>query len=203
MPSQPLRLNCFGPFRFVGDEDENIFTSKTRTGQKRGVYLLTVPLDGKYLVYYVGETGNSFSERLLQHVRCYLDGYYRLYNPEKFAIGDKELIWGGMWKRERKDPRFISEFIESYSILTPKIAKFISQFCIFVIPLEVDKRLDKRLGERVEATIKRILLEQEGKVGEFQDRDIRYRPKRPKEQPLSVILKFSKPIMGLVEEISI
>jgi hypothetical protein len=34
--------------------DENVFTCLI--GKKKGVYLFAIPFEGKYLVYYVGET---------------------------------------------------------------------------------------------------------------------------------------------------
>ena len=86
MVTTSFKINWYGPYRFVGSEDENVFTCLM--GEKKGVYLFTIPFEGKYLVYYVGETGNSFANRLLQHVQSYLNGFYRVFDPEAF---------GGRW----------------------------------------------------------------------------------------------------------
>ena len=109
MVTDPLPVKWYGPYRFVEREEENVFTSLM--GEKKGIYLFTVPFEGKYLVYYVGETGASFAIRLLQHVQSYLDGFYRVFDPEEFARGRKVLLWGGMWKSNRREPKLICEFL--------------------------------------------------------------------------------------------
>jgi hypothetical protein len=114
-----------------------VFTNSL--GLKNGVYLLTIPFDDKYLVYYVGETGASFAQRLLQHVQCYLNGFDRVFDPAEFVEGRKVLVWGGMWKTDRRDPKLIDDFLERYSELAPKILKFIEQFRVFLAPIEADK----------------------------------------------------------------
>jgi len=60
MSQNPLLLQGYGPFCFIGEKDENVFLSPI--GRKKGVYLWTVPFGGKYLVYYVGKTDVSFAE---------------------------------------------------------------------------------------------------------------------------------------------
>jgi hypothetical protein len=61
MVTDPIKVNWFGPYSFVESEDENVFTCLM--SGKKGVYLFTIPFEGKYLVYYVGETGSSFANR--------------------------------------------------------------------------------------------------------------------------------------------
>ena len=58
MIADSLLVQFFGPYFFDGNEDENVFTN--RLSKKKGVYLLTIPFEDKFLVYYVGETGVSF-----------------------------------------------------------------------------------------------------------------------------------------------
>jgi hypothetical protein len=60
---------------------------------------------------------------------------------------------------------------------------------------------DKRIGERIESEIAKILHQQGGFIGDFQDKDIRYRPTRPNEQQVRVVMTFPKSIMGLNEEL--
>ena len=110
MSSQPLSIQWCGPYSFV--QEENLFTNTV--SQKSGVYLWTIPFEGNYLVYYVGQTGVSFAARSLQHLQNYLNGLYRVYDPDNFAKGEKLLIWGGMWKPDRKQPKFMTEFLLNY-----------------------------------------------------------------------------------------
>jgi hypothetical protein len=195
MVTDPLPVKWYGPYRFVEREEENVFTSLM--GEKKGIYLFTVPFEGKYLVYYVGETGASFAIRLLQHVQSYLDGFYRVFDPEEFARGRKVLLWGGMWKTDRREPKLICDFINGHVELAPKILKFIEQFRIFLAPIEGDKRV----RERLEAEIAKSLNQQGHLISSFQDKDVRYRPTRPTEQQFKVVMTFPKSIMGLSDEL--
>jgi len=154
MVAGSLFVKWFGPYCLVGNKDENIFTNLL--GERKGVYLLAIPFDGKHLVYYVGETGVSFSQRLLQLIPNYLSGFYRLFNPEEFAEGRKILVWGGMWKSDRKDPKFILDFLKRHSELAPKILRFVEQFRVFLAPIDADKRI----LERIESEIARSINEQ-------------------------------------------
>jgi hypothetical protein len=92
MVADSFFVQWYGPYCFIGSEAENVFANAI--GEKRGVYLWTIPFYGKYMVCYVGETGVSFAERLLQHVQSYLNGFYRVFDPEEFAEGRKILVWG-------------------------------------------------------------------------------------------------------------
>jgi hypothetical protein len=60
---------------------------------------------------------------------------------------------------------------------------------------------DKRVGERIESEIAKSLNQQGGFIGDFQDKDVRYRPTRPGEQQFRVMMTFPKSIMGLREEL--
>ena len=81
--------------------------------------------------------------------------------------------------------------------LAPKIVKFIQQFRIFLAPIDEDKRII----ERIESEIAKSLNQQDGFIGDFQDKDIRYRPTRPDEQQFRVVMTFPKSIMGLKEDL--
>jgi hypothetical protein len=190
-----VRVQLFGPYSFTGCQDDNVFINPL--GKKKGFYLLTIPFDDKYLVYYAGETGVSFAQRKLQHVQSYLNGFYRVFNPKEFVRGRKVLVWGGMWKTDRRDPKLMSEFLERHSELAPKILKFIEQFRVFLAPIEADKRI----RERLESEIARSLNVQEGIVSSFQDKDVRYDARRAKESPLKIAMSFPECIMGMEAEL--
>lgn len=192
-----LSVNWYGPYNLIDQEVENVFTCLM--SQKKGVYLFTIPFEGKYLVYYVGETGTSFANRLLQHVQSYLNGFYRVFDPEMFGKGKKILIWDGMWKPDRRKPKLICDFIDRQPELNPKILLFLKQFRIFLAPIDEEKRII----ERLEAEIARSINQQEGIVGRFQDNDIRYRPTRTNEEKFRVFFDFTQPIMGLSQQLSI
>jgi hypothetical protein len=82
-----------------------------------------------------------------------LNGFYRVFDPEAFGKGKKILIWGGMWKTDRRDPKLMCDFLDRQTDLAPKILLFLKQFRIFLAPIGEDKRII----ERVEAEIARSL----------------------------------------------
>jgi len=190
-----ISLTWYGPFSFIGEQEENVFTCAV--SKKIGIYLFTIPFEGKHLVYYVGETGSFFANRLLQHVQSYLNGFYRVFDPEAFGKGEKILVWGGMWKKDRREPKLICDFIDKQAELAPKILLFLSQFRLFLAPMNEENRI----VERIEAEIARSINQQDGIVGRFQDKDIRYRPTRPDEPQFKVAMTFSQQIMGLNQEL--
>ena len=121
--SDIVEVEFFGPYRFNGNKSESVLTAPI--GKKKGVYLWMITFQQKYLTYYVGETGVSFAVRSPQHIQSYLDGLYRLYDPEEFLKGKKVLVWGGMWKPVRKDLGTMNEFLQGYPKFAPMILNFI------------------------------------------------------------------------------
>jgi hypothetical protein len=65
MPDE-ITISFAGPFSWAGTPDAPCVRD-TDVVCKAGIYLWTVPLTDGHLVYYVGETGRSFSIRLRQH----------------------------------------------------------------------------------------------------------------------------------------
>lgn len=101
MTSGVLKIKWYGPYQFVRSKQDDVFTNPI--WNYKGVYLWAIPLKTEFLTYYVGETGKSFAERHIQHLDCYITGFYRVYDPEQFSKGNRKLIWGGMWKPDRKN----------------------------------------------------------------------------------------------------
>jgi hypothetical protein len=186
-----------GPYRFIGSKNESVLTAPI--GKKKGVYLWTIPFQNGYLTYYVGETGVSFAVRSMQHIQNYLNGLYRLYDLEEFHNGERVLVWGGMWKPGRKGSKTMYEFLQSYSKFAPLILDFIQGFRLFLAPIEGNRRI----RQRIEAAIAGSLNSQSGVVRTFQDKDIRYAPRRSKEEPIKVKITIPAAIMGLENELEI
>src|SRR5258708_4528222 len=100
MQGQIVELTWHGPFLWFGIDQTSVVQNSEAT--RPGIYLWTVPLTDGHLIYYVGETGKSFNERLTAHAQAYLSGLYRIYEPDKFALGEKQLLWKGTWQKETK-----------------------------------------------------------------------------------------------------
>ncbi len=182
-------IEWLGPYRFYGTKSDMLFAQPA--AQQSGLYLWTIPFDDRYLTYYVGETGRSFIARFTEHVQCCLHGYYRIYDPQLFARGEKVLIWEGMWKAGTRDR--IGEFLNRYTELSPRSYEFLGLFRIFVAPIDAKRRI----RERIEAKIAEELSQQSGAIRKFPNDDIKYKPKRSDEAPISVAMSGSESILGL------
>lgn len=195
MNMENLEICFHGPYNLGKNEDECILLNTI--GREKGVYLWTVRFENKYLTYYVGETGVSFAYRTMEHVKNTLQGQYSLFEPEEFALGKKILLWNGMWKKRRNDPSTMHEFLHKYPEFGPKYFDFLMLMRFFVAPV----KSSQRLRQRMEAAIADSLYKQPGIVGAFQDKGIRYLPRRSDEPPVCLRIESPKQIMGLPKEL--
>jgi len=141
-------------------------------------------------VYYVGETGRSFERRLSEHARDYLGGFYRVYDPEQFATGRKALVWGGLTAKSRTN--LMEEFLSRQEELTQTIRQLLSKMTLHCFVFEGSDRM----RHRIEASIAKHLLAQGGVIGQFQEDDVRYQPRRKDEEPVIVNIDGESPIAG-------
>lgn len=89
------------------------------------------------------------------------------------------------------------EFLNRYLELSPLIYKFLGQFRFFLASIDAEKRM----RQRIEAAIAKKLLQQSGIIGEFQDNDIRYLPRRIDEESILVTMRSFESILGLSSEL--
>jgi hypothetical protein len=192
-----IQLNWVGPYPLFDSSGKSVFDQKEM--EESGIYLFTVAYENGYLVDYVGETGQSFRQRLTEHVRGYLGGEYRIYEASSYTESDNKLIWGGTWLRDRRDR--MGEFIARYDELAPRISEYIKLFQIFLCPT----KLEHRLRQRVESAVALSLYEQPGLIGSFQGPETRisYRPKRDDEISIKVKMQMPAKILGLTPELDV
>ncbi len=190
-----IQLNWVGPYPLYDLSGNSVFDRKEI--EKSGIYLFTVSYGDGYLVDYVGETGQSFRQRLTEHARGYLGGEYRIYEASSYTESDNKPIWGGTWLRDRRDR--MGEFIARYDELAPRISEYIKLFQIFLCPI----KLEHRLRQRVESAVALSLYEQPGLIGSFQAPETRksYRPKRDDEISVKVKMRMPAKILGLTPEL--
>jgi hypothetical protein len=194
MQEQNVELTWYGPYLWFGIDNTSVFQSVEAS--RPGIYLWTIPHANSHLIYYVGETGKSFNERLTAHAQQYLSGIYRVYEPNKFALGEKELIWQGTWQKgtEHLGPQFISRYAE----LGPLVHQFLLKMQTFIGPVETDSRTRKR----IEAAIARVTAQYAATSGGFQDADIRYARPSSNEKPITVHMHCPVSILGLPSTIT-
>jgi hypothetical protein len=181
-----MNLELLGPYEWRT-------LSSHLESEKVGVYLWTIPFGGKYLVYYVGETGVSFANRFREHEDRYLNKKYRIYDTAEFVKGNRSketILWYGEFESS-----LITE--EERSTLSKDAYDMMNTFHIFLLPIKTDKRI----RERIEVAIFDTLREQSGIVGEFIYKQVKYNHRRPEEEPIKVSIKSSEQIMGLPKEL--
>lgn len=145
-------LEIIGPIKFK--DLDSITLSDTLN--KKGIYLWTIKKDDDYLVHYVGETGNSFKNRLDEHLKSLKTGKYRIYDPVEFLKAQKKLLWNPYFKGALRRQNYLSEFEEFHSMIVNEIQRYIDLFYLFIIPFEGNNRIRKRLEAAIAKTVKAV-----------------------------------------------
>jgi hypothetical protein len=188
--SSAVTLEFSGAFSWLSsDPATSIFEAPA--ARAAGIYLWTVDTPDGYLIYYVGETGVAFRQRLHQHLSQQLAGMYHIYEPGLFAVGQKHALWRGMYGRDRESG--LAAFVEYLPTLAPALVDFVRLMRFHLAPLTCHMRLRRR----IEAALARHLSSQPGLVGSFQDMGIRYLPRRAGEEPIQVRCQSSVMLLGL------
>ena len=137
-----LDLNFHGPFTAAGDGGlPSLFASDLAS--KFGVYLWTVPINGRDRVWYVGQTRRGFGERTAEHIRDMLSGKYSIPVLADLLNGEHKLEWSGgptsgLW------PATLPDFLARSQELTPKIVAFVRQLHFYVAEIAGPPRLYDR-----------------------------------------------------------
>jgi hypothetical protein len=193
MPDE-IVVSFSGPFSWSGTPDApSIFD--VEEALKAGIYLFTVPLPDGYLIYYVGETGRTFRDRLFEHYTEHASGMYHVYSPAEFARGEKIMLWPGRFDMACRKPK--RECIAAYPELCVPIWEMTRMFRLFLAPLACDTRLRRR----IEAAIANALYATPGVIGNFQDK-VNYSPIADGEATIGCVASSPARLLGLPEHFS-
>jgi hypothetical protein len=185
-----LHLYWAGPFGWTR-QNKNCFFDFDISNEQ-GVYLWTVNFDSNsFLTYYVGETGRTFAKRFQEHTKEYMSGVYRIYDPDKFSKGIKELIWGGLWQKDRE--HLWPDFIEKFSELAPMIYKLLTCFHLFFAPIQVETTIRKR----IEASVGKTLKNTNETTKAFFDDTAVFRIRKDSEPLIHIINHTDSKIIGM------
>jgi len=191
-----LQVEFKGPFSWLGYENtKSIFESPA--GKLPGIYLWTVKIEEGELVYYVGKTHRHFSQRMREHFKEHLAGFYHVNSPPEFKRGQRISLWDGMYLRH-KSPN-PAELVRIYPAISSEIIDLARIYRFFIAPLEVENRI----LERIEGAFARHLYKQLGRIGDFQERGLNYRSRIATEQPGTALFTSSTKILGLPESLEI
>jgi hypothetical protein len=130
-----MTVSFLGPFSWT-----NVLLA--REASESGIYLWTVPTQRGNEIYYVGETGRSFSERLRQHTSAFNDARHDIYAAPELTQGRRRLLWPGFGADK-------DECREQSKHLTSHIREMMSVMRLFLAPLGTDTDTRKRIEAAV------------------------------------------------------
>jgi len=189
-------LKLFGPYQLFGNNDNLLFDADT--SYQGGIYLWTIRYKNGYLIDYIGKTGNTFRQRMKEHLIQTLGGNYRICNPDMLLQGKEEIIWDGLWRKGTRDK--IGEFIKNYENYASTIKRYIEIHDIFLAPLTIDRR--KR--QLIEGNIAKIIKAQKPPISNLLPPDIRYvYDKKDSEEGFVVKIECDENIFGLPKTLRI
>jgi hypothetical protein len=180
--ARTVRLEWRGPYNLDGLEGESVFTAPD--AGRSGIYLIGVEVGEGLRAEYVGETGRSFLARLTEHTCNYLGGFYRIWKPERLVLGEKDPLWGGLWKKDCKDlmPKFLADH-QRYSAAARELVRL---HRIFLAPVD----LEKRERQRVEAALVKEVRRPDAGREHLLDGDLRIFPLREGEEAMNLIVAW-------------
>lgn len=187
-----LAVHFEGPFSWTSrDGTPSVLDSEIAT--KAGLYLWTVSTPAGELIYYVGETGRSFGVRMFEHLKEHLGGAYHVFDPVALMRAEKKELWPGLYNPDHA--RLLPELLLRFEELAAPIARLVAVYRFHLATTDIDPRL----RQRIEAALSRHLFAQPGLAGQFQDKGVRYRPRRASELPLHARITSSKQLVALPE----
>ena len=172
-------LNWQGPFALMGSDVALCF--ECSAAREPGLYLWTFEFRGGYLIYGVGLTTRPLAKRLTEHIRGFSSGQYTILKWRTAQNGIREEAWHGMWKGY-DSPERQAERLARHVEIEIAANEMMSKMRVFLAPLPPNKRVLNRL----EAAIMKILYAGSGPVVELPDKGVHLEPRKPSEPPLLV-----------------
>ena len=190
MADTEFELILHGPYGLCGEHEKILFHDSI--GGEIGIYFWTVPyVQGGSIINYIGETGESFTQRFKDHMIHTAGGNYRIYDPDFEVQGVERILWNGLWRKGTRDkmPEFVSRMIE----LSPAIKKSLEHSEIYVAPF----KSEKRIRQRIEGAIADYIKAQPPPASGLLPTDVRYTKRWNDEDPVSVLISGGDALLGM------
>lgn len=123
----------------------------------------------------MGQTGRTFRKRLREHVLTLLSGQERVYEPNDYVKGQKNVLWDGLWRRGRTYE--IDALIDSHVAQAQARVERLRLTHIFLAPLEAT--VDVR--EAIESQIASHIYSDCDGCAALMESDVRYVSKKLSE----------------------
>lgn len=124
-----------------------------------------------------------------------MGGNYRVIDKDSLKTENEFILWNGMWRKGTRDK--MSEFINSYVDLAPRLLYYITSVNVFIAPLDFDTKTRRS----IEGSLAKYIKEQPKNINKFFPKDVRYWKKKDDEEPIMINIEFSELIVGLPNEI--
>lgn len=115
---------------------------------------------------------------------------YDIDNPLALRSGSSRTLWRGMYGPDREDS--LVDYVRRLPRLAPNLARYIRTIRFYVAPLTARHRH----RERIDAAIAAHLRSQDGFARDFQDPNVRYRPRRQGESSFRLRCIWPVPLVG-------
>jgi hypothetical protein len=193
-PPIELTIEFTGPLSVLNHEGAGcLFTEEA--GKRSGIYLWTLPVKGRDLPWYIGQTRRGFAQRMGEHIGCFLSGQYTTWDAAALAEGENRRVEGsviGWW------PETLPAFLSNYEQLVPHIVALLRNLRVHVAPLTGDAHLHNR----VEGAIGRYLKgHPETELRDFFFPGMRVPAAIPFDRPLRLQVNSTAPVAGLPADI--
>jgi hypothetical protein len=120
-------------------------------------------------------------------------GWYHINDPNSFREGRRRAIWPGLYEVRADRLSRWEEYLQRLPELATPLNECVRLMRFHLAPMESDQRPRRR----IEAAIAEHLYAQDGVIGDFQERAVRYWPTQDGDPPLSVTVSASVEIRGL------
>ena len=161
-----IEVTWGGPYGWPGFEDKN---SLPPIPNAPGVYLQTFEFEGGYLIYAAGITLRPVPTRFREHTRKYMNGEYNVLDIDAAQRGVRQEVWHGWgYAREHRE-----QFEQRRSVIVAAVRRQLAGFRVFV----GDVGTQRRILQRVEASIMLNLYEQPSPICDIPDRGMQLAPR--------------------------
>jgi hypothetical protein len=189
-----IDLRFYGPYLLCSEHEDLL--AQCPYSKESGIYLKAVKQSsGIYRVFYLGETGTSFYQRMKEHIVQTLGGNYRICDPDALREGIQTVIWDGLWRKGTRDK--LPEFLQHYEALAPIVKRSLTVQEVFVAPFESERRL----RQRIEGSLA-LALRSDTTASSLMASDVRYYKRRKDEEPVMVNIEAKSEIEGFPLQIA-
>lgn len=186
-----ILLSWHGPFTLRAGAPNSVWIGPLSA--RSGIYLWTVPVSGRFLIHWVGATGQPFWRRQHEHVEAFARGEYPIHRAMSLAAGRRDPIHRGLFGDPRQWAVRQQQFRNRKPKLEPELQRTLSLLAVFLAPLDAEPRVRQRIQTAIVNRVRRAgslaaaVLETRGAPGD----------RLPAELPVRVTSRSRAWVLGV------